>query len=245
LPLNIEGRIGLALSFTDPRDPWLLRNRVLLGARADMMHLLMVFAIWIVLCAVQLQMYAPAIAKSRISEMLGAEIKRIDVVEHLAITGTWLGSDDLLQAGEAGRGGGETTRGGGDDARQSYLKGQSAAKKPEARESETADGGLRSASRISGPDGKGGEMWNQYLGLDAKSRYVSGVVEGTIVTTAKISGIEQPVLFMIQPAVPAGEPAATVVWLCGRASPPPGWQRVGPLNATNLGRELLSFPCRT
>lgn len=232
----------MALNLGDPGDPWLIKTRGLLCMHAEMAQLLLVCVIWIVLCTVQLQLYEPALAKARLSEALtGAGTKRVDVLEHLAITGTWLGSDVLLQTAEG-------TGGGADDVRQGYLRGQTAAKKPESAPAKPADSERADAfrERRTAPAGTGSDDWRQFLGLDSAGggRFVIGVVEGTIAATGKVSGIEQPVLLMIQPAVPADEPAATVIWLCGTASPPLGWQRVGPSNATNLDRERLTFPCR-
>lgn len=80
---------------------------------------------------------------------------------------------------------------------------------------------------------------------DAYIKHLSGVdlgaTDGMVVFTMNAPASQQTVSF--RPAFGPGVTPATIIWLCGRASVPPGFARLGE-DRTSLSNEKLPSPCR-
>jgi hypothetical protein len=82
-------------------------------------------------------------------------------------------------------------------------------------------------------------------GIPWKGSTAAGIVDGVIVTLGRHPGHSDGMTILnFIPAVPKGEERPTVLWLCGRASTPAGWETPPVSMATNLSGLHQYSMCR-
>ena len=196
-----------------------VRQRILKSSSGSVwaLDVLMALLILLLLNMLALQSSSNAMVKARTTQSLSAirVPHQVALIEHYAHTGEWLDSDVGLQSDVVDAGARNTPAGG--DAAESVLSGRGPAR----------------AVRGKGDDVK--------VEVGATT---AGISDGVIVTLGIYSGFEGVAMLGVRPAVIDAPEQPVVMWLCGRAPTPAGWQSPLAVAPTNLPNPLLFSICR-
>lgn len=197
-----------------------VRQRILKSRSGNMwaLDVLMALLILLLLNMLALQSFSNAIFKAKATQSISA-IKvphQIALIEHYAHTGEWLDSDVGLQSDVVDAGASNARAGG--DAADMMLSGK---------------GSVRTFR------GKSDDTKGERVGATT-----AGISDGVIVTLGIYTGFEGVAMLGVRPAVVNAPVQPVVMWLCGRAPTPAGWQSPLAVAPTNLPDSLLFSICR-